>query len=75
PMVSKFASALSILSGHDAYEFIRLNLPGALPSITTLRNYNRSISLPLRECEFRFESLKTYLDSIDSSYVFVVCSL
>ncbi|CAF4293122.1 unnamed protein product [Rotaria magnacalcarata] len=71
PMVSKFASALSILSGHDAYEFIRLNLPGALPSITTLRNYNQSISLPLRECEFRFESLKTYLDSIDSSYVSV----
>ncbi|CAF4311753.1 unnamed protein product, partial [Rotaria magnacalcarata] len=71
PMVSKFASALSILSGHNAYEFIRLNLPGALPSVTILRNYNQTISLPLHECECRFDSLKSYLDSIDSNYVFV----
>ncbi|CAF2042741.1 unnamed protein product, partial [Rotaria magnacalcarata] len=52
-MFSKFASALSTLSGHNAYKFIRLNLPGALPSITILRNYNQSIGLILRECEFR----------------------
>ncbi|CAF2995869.1 unnamed protein product [Rotaria sp. Silwood2] len=71
PMVSKFASALNIVSGNNAYEFIRLNLPCALPSITTLKNYNQSISLPLRECEFRFDLLKNYLDSVDSSFVYV----
>lgn len=72
-IVNKFASALNILVGHNAYEFIRLNLPGALPSTTSLRNYNQSISLPLRECEFRFGALKNYLDSIGSNYVFMVC--
>ncbi|CAM4768394.1 unnamed protein product [Rotaria magnacalcarata] len=71
PNVSKFASVLNILAGHNAYEFIRLNLPGVLPSTTTLKNYNQSISLPLRECEFRFDLLKNYLNTIDSNHVFV----
>lgn len=74
PNVNKFASVLNILAGHNAYEFIRLNLPGALPSTTTLKNYNQSLSLPLRECEFRFDLLKNYLNTIDSNYVFVVGS-
>ncbi|CAF4817628.1 unnamed protein product [Rotaria sp. Silwood2] len=70
PNVNKFASVLNILAGHNAYEFIRINLSGALPSTITLKNYNQNISLPLRECEFRFDILKNYLDSIDSNYVF-----
>jgi hypothetical protein len=32
PLVTKFASVFNILAGHNAYEFIRINLPGALPS-------------------------------------------
>ncbi|CAF1022311.1 unnamed protein product [Rotaria magnacalcarata] len=32
PIVNKFASVFNILAGNNAYEFIRLNLPGSLPS-------------------------------------------
>ncbi|CAF2945704.1 unnamed protein product [Rotaria sp. Silwood2] len=69
--VSKFASVLNILAGHNAYEFIRLNLPGSLPSITTLKTYNQNINLQLSECEFRFDSLKDHLELIDSNHVFL----
>ncbi|CAF1476242.1 unnamed protein product [Rotaria sp. Silwood1] len=69
--VNKFASVLHILAGHNAYEFIRLNLPGSLPSITTLKTYNQNINLQLRECEFRFDCLKDHLELIDSNHVFL----
>ncbi|CAF1524742.1 unnamed protein product [Adineta ricciae] len=68
--INKFASALHLLAGHHAYEFIRINLSGALPSATTINKHNEYIDLRLRECEFRFDSLKNYLDSIDSNFVF-----
>lgn len=75
PIVNKFASTFNILAGHNAYEFFRINLPGSLPSITTLKNYNQNINLHLNEGEFRFDSLKNYLDLIDSKHVFMVSIL
>ncbi len=45
PIVTKFASVFNILAGHNAYEFIRINLPGALPTTTTLKNYNQTANL------------------------------
>jgi hypothetical protein len=72
PIVNKFASVFNILAGHNAYEFIRLNLPGSLPSITTLKTYDQNLNLQLSECEFRFDSLKDHLELIDSNHVFVV---
>ncbi|CAF1363449.1 unnamed protein product [Rotaria sordida] len=71
PIVNKFASVLNILAGNNAYEFIRLNLPGSLPSTTTLKAYNQDINLQLKESDFRFNSLKDYLELIDSNHVFV----
>ena len=73
PNVNKFASVLNILAGNNAYEFIRLNLPGSLPSPTTLKAYNQDINLQLKESDFRFNSLKGYLELLDSNHVFVVC--
>jgi hypothetical protein len=72
PIVTKFASVFRILAGHNAYEFIRINLSGSLPSDTTLKNYDENINFKLNECEFRFDLLKDYLDSIKSQYVFSV---
>jgi hypothetical protein len=71
-IIKKFASVFRILAGHNAYEFIRINLPGALPSNTTLENYNGNINFELNESEFRFDMMKDYLDSINSKYVFSV---
>ncbi|CAF3788942.1 unnamed protein product [Rotaria sp. Silwood1] len=70
PIVTKFASVFRILAGYNAYEFIRINLLGSLPSDTTLKNYDENINFKLNECEFRFDLLKDYLDSIKSQYVF-----
>ena len=72
PFVQKFASALHVLAGTNTYEYLRINLPGALPTITTLENYNRNIDLRLHECQFRFDSMKKYLHSLDSEYIFAV---
>lgn len=47
--IKKFASVFNILAGHQAYEFIRFNLPGALPSVTTFKNYNNDMNLYLNE--------------------------
>ncbi|CAF4683024.1 unnamed protein product, partial [Rotaria sp. Silwood1] len=43
----------------------------SLPSVTTLKNYNQNINLHLNEGEFRFDSLKSYLDLIYSNHVFM----
>ena len=72
PIVNKFASIFNILAGRQAYEFVRINLPGSLPSLTTLNNYNQNINLHLDEGEFRFDSLKEYLNLIDANHIFVV---
>lgn len=72
PVVNKFASVFNILAGHNAYEFVRLNLPGSLPSTTALKVYNENINLRLSEGEFRFDSLKDHLELIDCNHVFLV---
>lgn len=35
-VVEQFAFALHVLGGRQAYEFVRINLPGSLPSMSTL---------------------------------------
>lgn len=75
PAVEKFASSLYILGGHNAYEFIRINVPGSIPSISTLKIFDKNINLSLNESEFRFGSLKKYLSTIDSNFVFMVSHL
>ncbi|CAF1342308.1 unnamed protein product, partial [Didymodactylos carnosus] len=69
--VQRFATALYILAGSNTYEFIRINLPGALPSISTLEQYNKNIDLKMNECQFRFDRLKEHLDTINSKFVFL----
>ncbi|CAM4788583.1 unnamed protein product [Rotaria magnacalcarata] len=70
PIVMKFSSVFRGLAGRNAYEFIRINMLGFLPSDTTLKNYDENINFQLKECEFRFGQMKDYLDSIKSQYVF-----
>ncbi|CAF1282975.1 unnamed protein product, partial [Rotaria magnacalcarata] len=70
PIVMKFSSVFRGLAGRNAYEFIRINMLGSLPSDTTLKNYDENINFQLKECEFRFGQMKDYLGSIKSQYVF-----
>ncbi|CAF1140757.1 unnamed protein product [Didymodactylos carnosus] len=51
------------------YEFLRLNLPSALPHITNLET--RDQEFKMIEGEFRFNLLKEYSRSTECNYIFV----
>lgn len=68
--LEQFAFALFFLAGRQGYEFIRLNLPGSLPSYSTLSsNFNQNRE-KIREGQFRFDSMQTYLTTANVRYVF-----
>ena len=54
PFVQKFASTLHVLAGSNTYEYLRINLPGAIPTITSLQKYNKNTDIILNECQFQF---------------------
>lgn len=56
-LMKKFALCLYILGGKQTYEFIRLNLYGSIPNLTTLTGLIKTSNMALNEAEFRFESL------------------
>lgn len=66
----RFASCLFAIGGRNTYEFLRLNLPGLLPSIPTLESYDDNCFKRFEEGEFRFDSLKDYLYKTKSNFVF-----
>lgn len=67
--VFKFATCLFILAGRYAYNYLRMNLMYALPSIQTIGiNW---LANAYREADFRFDECSQYLDSIESKYVFL----
>ena len=70
-LVKEFAFVLSILGGRQAYEFIRINLPGGLPSLQKLSSFFNEEREQLVEGEFRFDSMKAHLKSMNVSYAFV----
>lgn len=68
--IEELAFVLNLLSGRQGYEFIRLNLPGAFPSITTLSNRFNENREKISEGQFRFDSLKDYFQSMNVEYAF-----
>ena len=52
-----FAQSLYVLGGRNAYEFVRLNLPGAIPALMTLNDSLRKARICIEEGEFRFHAL------------------
>lgn len=57
-LVKKFAICLFILGGRQCYEFIRINLPGALPNIKTIGDLIKQSNMIITEGEFKFESVQ-----------------
>ena len=55
--VLHFAQSLYVLGGRNAYKFVRLNLPGAIPAFTTLIDSLRKAGICIEEGEFRFQAL------------------
>ena len=75
PFVQRFSSALHVLAGTNTYEYLRINLPGAFPTVKALDKYNRHLDIRLNECQFRFGSMKKILASIGSNFIFAVSPL
>jgi hypothetical protein len=68
--VEQFALSLYILGGKMTYQFVRVNLSLALPSIQTLNKLMSSGDTKINERQFRFDSLKDYFYRIDVEYGF-----
>ncbi|CAF2794745.1 unnamed protein product [Rotaria sp. Silwood2] len=66
----RFASSVYTLGGRNVYEFLRLNLPGAFPSILTLDSYNSEYCARVEEGEFRFDELFNYLTKTNCLFVY-----
>ncbi|CAF3331070.1 unnamed protein product [Rotaria socialis] len=69
--IQEFALLIFILGGRNCYEFLRLNLPSALPHITNLELLIRNQEFKVIECDFRFNLLKEYSRSTNCNYIFV----
>ena len=70
--VQNFAQALYIMAGRNTYEYIRLNLPGAVPSITSVDGFITKAGGKIVEGEFRYDALSDLQTS--NNYQLAVCS-
>ncbi|CAF1449463.1 unnamed protein product [Adineta steineri] len=61
--IKSFAVCLYILGGKTTYEYVRLNLPGALPNLTTINSLVQNNDDNLTEGECRFNKMAKYLNS------------
>ncbi|CAF1410381.1 unnamed protein product [Rotaria magnacalcarata] len=52
------------------YEFIRLNLPSSLPSVTMLNTSISKSNAKISEAEFRFDQLQKHVDDHNLQYAF-----
>ena len=68
--IKRFGLTLFLLGGRNLYQFIYLNLPGALPHVSSLQKTIDESSQGLPEGNFRYEMTKQYLVSMQSEYVF-----
>lgn len=69
--VKRFAVCLYILGGKMAYEFARLNITRALPSLPTLYKIISDTNLKIIEGQFRFDELQHYLNELGTEFGFV----
>lgn len=68
--IVQFALCIFIYAGRNAYRLISMNIPGFLPSITTIRRLLNKSSFRIHEGEFRFNAMVDYFNSIKCSYAF-----
>ncbi|CAF1514297.1 unnamed protein product, partial [Didymodactylos carnosus] len=58
-----------ILTGRNGYDFIRMNLLCALPSIVTVENLIRQHHIQLNECYFRFDQLRQHMNTLKTNFM------
>jgi hypothetical protein len=70
-LINQFAFALFVIAGRNAYEFIRINLPACVPSITSLRTYMKSSKRQMVEGQFYYDDICQHLNEQNSNFVYV----
>lgn len=68
--ISHFALTVFTYAGRNAYRLISMNIPGFLPSVTTIRRMLNKFSFRIHEGQFRFSAMMDYFASIKCSYAF-----
>ena len=68
--VHHFALSLFIYAGQNAYRLLSMNIPGFLPSITTIRKMLNNSSFRIHEAEFRFDEMVDYFTLLGSKFAF-----
>ncbi len=68
--IRDFASCVFILGGRNVYEFIRLNIPGFLPSLTVIQRLLDSTRSRIEEGEFRYNLMADHLLSQKTKFIF-----
>ena len=68
--VKDFALVLYTLGGKQCYEFVRINIIGALPNLTTINKLISNTDFILTECQFCFGPLKQYADTLNVRFGF-----
>ncbi|CAF4380457.1 unnamed protein product [Rotaria magnacalcarata] len=69
-IVRQFASALYILGGRTAYEFVRINVSAFLPSIQSIQSSTASSENYLTEGHFDFNRVGDYFNSKKTTLAF-----
>ena len=68
--IQQVSLLLFILGGRNCYEFLGLNLPGALPHVSNVELLMKKQDVRIVECNFRFDLLRDYTQSNNCNYVF-----
>ncbi|CAM4921707.1 unnamed protein product [Rotaria socialis] len=68
--VKDYAVSLYILGGRNVYDFVRLNIPGLIPSLTSLRSILTSSKKYFIEGEFQYERFNEFIELLDCKYAF-----
>ena len=68
--IKEFAVSIYILGGRNLYEFIRLNICGSIPNITSIRSLISSSKHKLIEGEFQYTTFIESIRPLNCKYVF-----
>ena len=68
--VNKFSVTLYILAGRNAYEFMRLNISGTFPSVSTIQSFLDEEERNIKKGEFRFDIVRHHLTSTNTHIAF-----
>lgn len=70
-VVRQFATALYILGGRNAYEFVRMNIAGLLPSVQVIQSFITASDNYLTEGDFNYTGAISYFKSVEATLGFI----